>query len=89
MGLISGGESFSFLLLHPHYLLDALNLLSDGVTGAFLSSKAGGTRSWRLPFTDKIENIERYLHFPVFIACRLINHNENYTHIRMMMLWHW
>jgi len=44
------------LLLHPHYLLDALNHLSDVVTGAFLSSKAAGTQSWRLLFTDKIEN---------------------------------
>jgi hypothetical protein len=44
------------LLMHPHYLLDALNLLSDVVTGAFSSSKAAGTRSWRLPFPDKFEN---------------------------------
>ena len=46
------GDSYGFnfwwrelfcLLLHPHYLLDALNFLSDVVTGTFLSSKAAGT----------------------------------------------
>ena len=45
------------LLLHPPYLMDAFNLLSDVVTGAFSNSKAAGTQSWRLLFTDKIENM--------------------------------
>jgi hypothetical protein len=43
------------LLLHPHYLLDALNLLSDVVIGAISSSKASGTQSWRLLFTEKLK----------------------------------